>query len=61
MAADPRVSKGARMERTAFRNYIARRLRQLGGGQGSIEMSIAHDWIKDRQRRYNKAKGGLGR
>lgn len=58
MAADPKTSAGARVERKAFREYV-RRLIAASGPQIDGEKVVA--WILKRQQRYDGKAGGLGR
>jgi hypothetical protein len=53
---DAKRSEGARMERKAIRAYLRRELKHT---PGSIALSIILNWVLDRQRRYDKKKGGL--
>ena len=59
MAADPKFSAGARLERRAFRNYLKRKL--VGGYNPIIQIGDALDWVKKRQARYDRKAGGLGK
>ena len=59
--ADKARSEGARYERAAFRARLRRRIK------GDIFLIVREalrvelDWILQRQERYDKAPGGLGR
>lgn len=56
MAADPKTSAGARLERKAFRAYLRR---MAARGKGTIAEAL--DWVLARQTRYDKKTGGLGK
>lgn len=67
MKASPAMSEGARLERKAFREYL-RRLMRVELAQDYPEKFIvgevleeAIDWVLQRQKRYDKKPGGLGR
>jgi hypothetical protein len=55
MAADPKVSAGARLERKAFREYL-RRLLKRGA---AVNLETALGWVLKREARYNPKRGGL--
>lgn len=57
MAADPKTSAGARLERKAFRDYLRRQLKATGSG----DIQRALDWVMKRESRYGPKVGGLGR
>lgn len=59
MAADPKVSAGARLERAAFRSYLRRAISRatIGADSGAAIL----EWVLARQKRYDKKTGGLGR
>lgn len=60
MKADPKFSQGARLERSAFRNMLRRRLTHLSlGDQNEVRRALA--WVDQRRLRYDRAKGGLGK
>lgn len=61
MKADPKVSDGARTERAAFRAYLKRKLNALGEGAESSSLAPALQWVQERQQRYDKRPGGLGK
>lgn len=54
MAADPKRSAGARLERRSVRDYLRRALKR----KGTIEDALA--FVMTRQSRYDKKSGGLG-
>lgn len=58
MATDPQRSAGARLERKAIRTYI-RRLQREAADHNLLEIILR--WVLQRQQRYNRRKGGLGR
>lgn len=60
MAADPKTSAGARLERKAFRDYLRRQLR-TASDSSSIGLTAVLNWVLARQARYDKRGGGLGR
>ena len=64
MKADPKFSEGARMERVAVRNRLRRMIKKYGEA-GNIShaetLGIELQWILDRQKRYDKVPGGLGK
>lgn len=67
MAADPQMSKGAQMTRTAVLEKI-RRMRVEDAVELEGENTGAHivldrleRWVLDMDERYNKRIGGLGR
>ena len=51
MAADPKTSAGARLERKAVREYLRRQIAR--GKQGSLDAVL--DWVLKRQERYDRA------
>ena len=55
---DPLKDEGARMERTAVRRYLRRRLKE---GLIVVNIGVMLEWIDKRRKRYDKASGGLGR
>lgn len=57
MAADPKFSAGARMERKA----VLAKLRRDSKVATYVNVNNLIDWVKRRQKRYDKAVGGLGR
>ncbi len=57
--ADPKVSQGARMERAAFRAYLRRRIKHAVVDYDGLSECLG--WVLDRQQRYDKASGGLGK
>lgn len=58
MAADPKTSEGARMERKAVLARL-RRMKRDGAQYANIDVLLR--WMLKRDERYDKAKGGLGR
>lgn len=54
MAADPKRSEGARLERKSIREYLRRALKR----GGSVAAALA--FVMTRQQRYDKKAGGLG-
>ena len=48
---------GAAAERKAVRGWIRRRIAKYGYAESSQLL----EWLKGRDERYNKAKGGLGK
>lgn len=62
--ATSEFSAGGRYERAAIRTHIKRK-KDAAHEQGHYMLEEAYDvihtWIKDRQKRYNKREGGLGR
>jgi hypothetical protein len=64
MAADPKRSAGARTERAAFRAYLRRALKREPKALEepyTSELQFALYWVLNRQKRYDKRAGGLGR
>lgn len=59
--ADPKTSQGARMERKSVRSYLRRKLNVVKDAQASASLVEVLDWVLTRQRRYDKAGGGLGK
>jgi hypothetical protein len=67
--ADPKVGDGARLERRAWRERLRRQIRAYRDSpDGERWMAPAVDvlqeelaWVLARQKRYDRAKGGLGR
>lgn len=57
VAADPKFSAGARLERAAFRAFIRRAMKRRGTPAPQVYL----DWVLQRQRRYEKKPGGLGK
>lgn len=58
--ADPKVSHGARVERAAFRAYLRRMMKRASPvEEGMLDTCVL--WVLDRQKRYDKAAGGLGK
>lgn len=57
LAADPKTSAGARAERKAFRAYL-RRLRKQAL---TVDVNEVLDWVLNRQARYDRKVGGLGK
>ena len=60
----PELSEGARMERKAMRNFLRREIKKLVNGfpRGRVEtelLELVLNWVLDRQKRYDKRKGGL--
>lgn len=58
MAADPKFSAGARLERKAFREYL-RRLIKRHGTCAVTDDALA--WVLKREERYAVRPGGLGK
>ena len=58
MAADPKRSAGARLERKAIRAYL-RRLLAHDDANPAIATALA--WVLGRQKRYDSKSGGLGK
>ncbi len=56
--ASPAKSAGARLERKAMRTYLRRLIKRWGG---SVVAEEALAWVLQRQKRYDKRPGGLGR
>jgi len=64
MKADHKRSEGARYERAAVRAYLRRELKKAGDTAFIDRIDALEDvlnWMLDRQQRYDKAPGGLGR
>lgn len=65
MAADPLVSKGARLERAAVLAYLRRKVRHTNavadGHSGARVLSECVEWMLKRVHRYGSKKGGLGK
>lgn len=63
MKPDPKFSAGARYERAAFRAYLGRLLKRAQKIEMSAGDVLAYslNWVKERQKRYDKKKGGLGK
>lgn len=55
MAADPKSSEGARLERRSIREYLRRAIKS----RKSLADALA--FVMTRQSRYDKKAGGLGR
>ncbi len=68
MAADPKTSEGARLERRALRAYLRRRLKKIpvittdmSKAAAALTLNEVLEFVLTRQRRYDKDQGGLGR
>lgn len=64
MAADPKRSEGARLERRAVRDYLRRAIKAAIKANDSHRVGLlseALDWVLDRQDRYDARSGGLGK
>ena len=59
MKADPKTSAGARAERKAIRQYIRRSIKN--GAFWPYSGDTILQWVLDRQKRYDRRPGGLGR
>jgi len=61
MAADPKYSEGARLERDVMRDYLRRKINKLWDNQSERKvLEDALNWVLNRKKRYDKKKGGLG-
>jgi len=61
---DQARSEGARYERAAIRTRLRRRIKDensIANIATALLLKKELDWVLDRQRRYDKAPGGLGR
>lgn len=58
MKSDPKVSEGARLERKAMRAKLTRMLKRAPDSSAVAEMLT---FVLSRQKRYDKATGGLGK
>ena len=61
MAADPKFSAGARLERKAMREYLHRRIKRTADPYMLDEIQIIIRWVLKRQARYDRKAGGLGK
>ena len=59
MAADPKRSEGARLERKAFRSHLRRRLAKASGAGEKDALDKTLKWVLTRSERYDKKAGGL--
>ena len=62
MAADPRFSAGARLERKAILAHVRRVLKSftVAGDADDVLLKL-ESWVLKRQARYDKQPGGLGK
>lgn len=58
---DPRLSEGARLERWALRAKLRREIRSTGRANAVVRVRDLLQWVLDRQKRYDRRPGGLGR
>jgi hypothetical protein len=58
MAADPKKSAGARLERRAIRDKLRREMRATKPRSALADLLA---WVLKRQQRYDGRKGGLGK
>jgi hypothetical protein len=56
MPAQPSYSAGARYERKAMRAYLERKVKAFGSAS---VYAMLLDWVRRRQSRYEKQRGGL--
>jgi hypothetical protein len=67
MAADPKRSQGARIERAAILSHVRRKKRKWQGkalttpNDAARVLGEVEDWILKRRQRYEPKPGGLGR
>jgi hypothetical protein len=62
MSTTPIYSAGARYERKALREYLARRIEKYikaGHDERATQLALVLVWVKTRQSRYDKKPGGL--
>ena len=62
--ANPKVSAGARAERKAVLAYVRRSKNRADKDGSLVSASVwryIEQWVMTRQRRYDKARGGLGK
>lgn len=62
-ASKSAYSAGAREERKAMRSYLRRQMAMVTGNHEAGHLYIPAqkvlDWVLDRQKRYDRKKGGL--
>ncbi len=59
--ANPLFSAGARYERAAFRDYLRGKIVKCLDTLSEDAFKVTLRWILERQKRYDKKPGGLGK